>query len=228
MFALRATSNASARSGALFRLSRVLCPGSNPATRRLIAAVSRAAKQEPPPKTRSVPEQHGYLTLLCNSGAPCGSAPAVGKPAPRKRGGRGTAAGHKQKSPVAHTISQSDGTHSGKRRAACYFVTWQLSCGPCQKLVRAGPVLARQHSDSAFGLASNIIPALAALARFKSTSSAASLKQRVQELIPEKNAEVKEVKQKYGDRVLGETTVNMAYGGMRGIKGMVWDTSLLD
>ncbi|KAJ2087704.1 citrate (Si)-synthase, partial [Coemansia sp. S142-1] len=70
---------------------------------------------------------------------------------------------------------------------------------------------------------------LAALARFKSTSSSAtSLKQRVEQLIPEKTAEVKDVKQKYGDRVLGETTVNMAYGGMRGIKGMIWDTSLLD
>ncbi|KAJ1822097.1 citrate (Si)-synthase [Coemansia sp. RSA 2675] len=77
--------------------------------------------------------------------------------------------------------------------------------------------------------ASKLAPALAALARFKSTSSSAtSLKQRVEQLIPEKNAEVKEVKQKYGDRVLGETTVNMAYGGMRGIKGMIWDTSLLD
>ncbi|KAJ2713461.1 citrate (Si)-synthase, partial [Coemansia spiralis] len=76
--------------------------------------------------------------------------------------------------------------------------------------------------------AGKLAPALAALARFKSTSSATSLKQRVAELIPEKAAEVKEVKQKYGDRVLGETTVNMAYGGMRGIKGMIWDTSLLD
>ncbi|KAJ2693299.1 citrate (Si)-synthase, partial [Coemansia sp. RSA 1285] len=76
--------------------------------------------------------------------------------------------------------------------------------------------------------ASKLIPALAALARFKSTSSATSLKQRVEQLIPEKAAEVKEVKQKYGDRVLGENTVNMAYGGMRGIKGMIWDTSLLD
>ncbi|KAJ1871832.1 citrate (Si)-synthase [Coemansia sp. RSA 990] len=76
--------------------------------------------------------------------------------------------------------------------------------------------------------ANRLVPALAALARFKSTSSATSLKQRVEELIPEKAAEAKEVKQKYGDRVLGETTVNMAYGGMRGIKGMIWDTSLLD
>ncbi|KAJ2775420.1 citrate (Si)-synthase [Coemansia nantahalensis] len=76
--------------------------------------------------------------------------------------------------------------------------------------------------------AAKLAPALAALARAKSTSSASSLKQRVAELIPEKAAEVKEVKQKYGDRVLGETTVNMAYGGMRGIKGMIWDTSLLD
>lgn len=48
------------------------------------------------------------------------------------------------------------------------------------------------------------------------------------EIIPKKQAEVKEIRQKYGNKVLGETTVDMAYGGMRGIKGLVWETSVLD
>ncbi|KAJ1951854.1 citrate synthase [Linderina pennispora] len=90
-------------------------------------------------------------------------------------------------------------------------------------------MFALRTANNVSARSANLAPAIAALARFKSTaSSTSSLKQRVQELIPEKVAEVKEVKQKYGDRVLGETTVNMAYGGMRGIKGMIWDTSLLD
>eukprot|EP01104_Vermistella_antarctica_P019233 TRINITY_DN7436_c0_g1_i1.p1 TRINITY_DN7436_c0_g1~~TRINITY_DN7436_c0_g1_i1.p1 ORF type:complete len:462 (+),score=141.22 TRINITY_DN7436_c0_g1_i1:166-1551(+) len=54
------------------------------------------------------------------------------------------------------------------------------------------------------------------------------LKERLRELVPLKQAEVKEIKKKYGDKVLGETTVAMAYGGMRGIKGLVTETSLLD
>ncbi|KAH6569675.1 hypothetical protein BASA50_002129 [Batrachochytrium salamandrivorans] len=55
-----------------------------------------------------------------------------------------------------------------------------------------------------------------------------TLKERLVEIIPEKQAEVKEVRKAYGSKVLGETTVDMAYGGMRGIKGMIWETSVLD
>ncbi|KAJ3316920.1 hypothetical protein HDV06_002624 [Boothiomyces sp. JEL0866] len=55
-----------------------------------------------------------------------------------------------------------------------------------------------------------------------------NLKDRLAEIIPAKQAEIKEVKAKYGNKVLGETTVDMAYGGMRGIKGMIWETSVLD
>jgi citrate synthase len=48
------------------------------------------------------------------------------------------------------------------------------------------------------------------------------------ELIPEKVAEVKEFRAKHGNDPIGEVTVNMAYGGMRGIKGLVTETSVLD
>ncbi|KAF9580860.1 citrate (Si)-synthase [Lunasporangiospora selenospora] len=54
------------------------------------------------------------------------------------------------------------------------------------------------------------------------------LKDRLRELIPEKREEVKKVKAEFGDKVLGETTVDMAYGGMRGIKGLIWEGSVLD
>ncbi|KAJ1674116.1 citrate (Si)-synthase, partial [Spiromyces aspiralis] len=55
-----------------------------------------------------------------------------------------------------------------------------------------------------------------------------SLKDRLREIIPAKRDEFKEVKTKYGKESLGEVTVDMAIGGMRGIKGLIWDTSLLD
>jgi citrate synthase len=55
-----------------------------------------------------------------------------------------------------------------------------------------------------------------------------TLKERLAEIIPEKQAEVKQVKQEFGEKSLGEVTVNMAYGGMRGIKGLVWEGSVLD
>ncbi|BBN19252.1 citrate synthase [Marchantia polymorpha subsp. ruderalis] len=54
------------------------------------------------------------------------------------------------------------------------------------------------------------------------------LKSRLEQLIPEEQARLKDLKTKYGKNSLGETTVDMAIGGMRGIKGMLWETSLLD
>lgn len=48
------------------------------------------------------------------------------------------------------------------------------------------------------------------------------------EVVPREQAKFKELKKEYGDKSLGEVTVNMALGGMRGIKGMIWETSLLD
>eukprot|EP01114_Cavostelium_apophysatum_P017300 TRINITY_DN510_c0_g1_i1.p1 TRINITY_DN510_c0_g1~~TRINITY_DN510_c0_g1_i1.p1 ORF type:complete len:497 (+),score=147.95 TRINITY_DN510_c0_g1_i1:79-1491(+) len=55
-----------------------------------------------------------------------------------------------------------------------------------------------------------------------------TLKTKLAELIPKKQAEVKEIKQKYGDKQLGTCTVEQAYGGMRDVKSMVTETSLLD
>ncbi|KAJ3332250.1 citrate (Si)-synthase [Blyttiomyces sp. JEL0837] len=64
--------------------------------------------------------------------------------------------------------------------------------------------------------------------RHFATAKPQTLKERLREIIPIKQAEVKEIRAKYGNKVLGETTVDMAYGGMRGIKGLIWETSVLD
>lgn len=54
------------------------------------------------------------------------------------------------------------------------------------------------------------------------------LKERLAELIPEAQADVKAFRAEHGSKSLGEVTVDQAYGGMRGIKGMVTETSVLD
>jgi len=46
--------------------------------------------------------------------------------------------------------------------------------------------------------------------------------------VPDMQAEVKEFRKQHGDTVVGNVTVNMMYGGMRGIKGLVTETSVLD
>jgi len=58
--------------------------------------------------------------------------------------------------------------------------------------------------------------------------TSSGLKERMEEVIPEKIAEIKAVRAKHDNKVLGETTVAQAYGGMRGIPGLVTETSLLD
>lgn len=55
-----------------------------------------------------------------------------------------------------------------------------------------------------------------------------SLKNRLAQLIPQEQAKIKDIKAKYGDKVIGTCTVEQAYGGMRDVKSMVYETSLLD
>ena len=45
------------------------------------------------------------------------------------------------------------------------------------------------------------------------------LKERLEDLIPKKQAQVKEFRKGHGSTVVGEVTVDMMYGGMRGITG---------
>jgi len=59
-------------------------------------------------------------------------------------------------------------------------------------------------------------------------ASTCGLKERLEDLIPKKQAQIKEFRKGHGSTVVGEVTVDMMYGGMRGIKGLVTETSVLD
>ena len=63
---------------------------------------------------------------------------------------------------------------------------------------------------------------------FSAASSTTDVRERFEQLVPEFRAELIDVKNKYGDAKLGETTVSQVIGGMRGITGILSETSLLD
>jgi len=72
--------------------------------------------------------------------------------------------------------------------------------------------------------AKNFLPALSVSQRHESTS----LKDVMADIIPEEQKKVKEFRAKHGGDVVGQVTVDMMYGGMRGIRGLVTETSVLD
>merc|ERR1712165_410349 len=60
------------------------------------------------------------------------------------------------------------------------------------------------------------------------TCNASDLKSALAEKIPVVQEEVKAFRKQYGDKKIGEITVGQLYGGMRGMKGLVTETSVLD
>ncbi|XP_039266621.1 citrate synthase, mitochondrial-like [Styela clava] len=66
------------------------------------------------------------------------------------------------------------------------------------------------------------------IARRGYAAASTDLKEVLTNLIPEKQKEIVEFRKEFGNAKIGDVTVDMAYGGMRGIKGMVWETSVLD
>eukprot|EP00049_Salpingoeca_infusionum_P000693 m.41705 g.41705 ORF g.41705 m.41705 type:complete len:459 (-) comp10604_c0_seq1:277-1653(-) len=77
--------------------------------------------------------------------------------------------------------------------------------------------------------ASRTMSRMTALRRLSTARPASqSLLDRMSQLVPEKQAEVKAFRAEKGDTVVGNVTVNMMYGGMRGLKGLVTETSVLD
>lgn len=64
--------------------------------------------------------------------------------------------------------------------------------------------------------------------RYKSTPGFDALKKRMEEIVPGVQADVKAFRKEHGSHVLGSVTIEQAYGGMRGIKCMVTETSVLD
>jgi len=59
-------------------------------------------------------------------------------------------------------------------------------------------------------------------------SASNDLKEVLSQQIPAKQDEIKNFRKEFGGCKVGEVTMDMMYGGMRGIKGMVWETSVLD
>jgi len=59
-------------------------------------------------------------------------------------------------------------------------------------------------------------------------STAPDLRSALEEKIPGVQEEVKAFRKAHGNTKVGEVTVDMMYGGMRGIKGLVTETSVLD
>ncbi|KAL8159933.1 hypothetical protein V2J09_001470 [Rumex salicifolius] len=59
-------------------------------------------------------------------------------------------------------------------------------------------------------------------------SSGLDLHSELKEMIPEQQERLKKLKKDYGSTQLGNITTDMVLGGMRGMVGMLWETSLLD
>lgn len=53
------------------------------------------------------------------------------------------------------------------------------------------------------------------------------LKDKLRAIIPEKQEQLTRIKKEYGDKVLEEVKVNQVIGGMRGITGLIYETSKL-
>jgi len=68
--------------------------------------------------------------------------------------------------------------------------------------------------------------ALAAIRNYSEQENA--LKPILARKISEEQAKIKEFRAKHGATKIGEITIDMMYGGMRGIKGLVTETSVLD
>ncbi|ORY73627.1 citrate synthase [Leucosporidium creatinivorum] len=59
-------------------------------------------------------------------------------------------------------------------------------------------------------------------------ASTKTIQDTLAEIIPERQAIAKELRSQHGSKVLGEVTVEQVFGGMRGIKAMLWEPSVLD
>ena len=62
----------------------------------------------------------------------------------------------------------------------------------------------------------------------QSCNASTDLKSSLAEKIPQVQEEVKAFRKQHGNTKVGEITVDMMYGGMRGMKGLVTETSVLD
>ena len=56
----------------------------------------------------------------------------------------------------------------------------------------------------------------------------ATLQEKLAEQLPQKQQEIKQIIKAHGDKVMSEVKVLQAFGGMRGVKGLICDTSLVE
>jgi citrate synthase len=63
---------------------------------------------------------------------------------------------------------------------------------------------------------------------YSNSASEPDLKTTFESIIPGKRALLKEIKTSHGQKVLGEVKVENVLGGMRGLKAMLWEGSVLD
>ncbi len=56
----------------------------------------------------------------------------------------------------------------------------------------------------------------------------ASFKETLGAIVPGMQAEIRDLVKNHGDQVVSEVTIKQVYGGMRGVKGLVCDTSMVD
>ena len=62
----------------------------------------------------------------------------------------------------------------------------------------------------------------------RNLSTTSELKTVFASILPREQERLKQLKKDHGTKVLHPVTVNMCVGGMRGITGMLYETSLLD
>ncbi|XP_024943203.1 probable citrate synthase 2, mitochondrial isoform X2 [Cephus cinctus] len=60
------------------------------------------------------------------------------------------------------------------------------------------------------------------------SDASTDLKKVLNEKVPQEQERVKAFRKSHGSTKVGDVTVDMMYGGMRGIKGLVWEPSVLD
>ncbi|EAU88446.1 citrate synthase [Coprinopsis cinerea okayama7 len=77
-----------------------------------------------------------------------------------------------------------------------------------------------------------VVPTRASAARFAATqyrfASTKSLRDTLKDIIPAKQEQLKKLKTEHGQTVVGDVKVENIIGGMRGLKAMLWDASVLD
>ncbi|KXZ47443.1 hypothetical protein GPECTOR_35g881 [Gonium pectorale] len=88
-------------------------------------------------------------------------------------------------------------------------------------------MLAQAAPKLGLGVSAQALSALGCSVKRLSTAET-DLKTVLSEMIPAEQERLKKLKKAHGAKSLGEVTVDMAIRGMRGIPGMLWETSLLD